>query len=171
MALLILGLGNELLGDDRVGLLAARALEEKASSNVKVATSSLSGLYLLDLVEGYDDIIVIDSVIGDQPGKVVKLLSLDVGPLPVPSAHYVGLMEALDMARRARMRVPERVAIVAMHIHSSQVIGSDVSPEVLGGIPAMTEHVLTQARQWGYDLEPSPDERHPTEVTKCTSSR
>jgi len=170
MCLLILGLGNDLLGDDRIGLLAAWALEERSLNNVRVATSSLSGLYLLDLVEGYDDLIVIDSVIGDRPGNVVKLQPVDVVPRQVPSAHYVGLVEALNVARRAGMKMPKRVAIIAMQIHSSQVMGSNVSPKVLDGLPKIIEEVLKLARLWGYDVESSLHGKQVNEVTDCTSS-
>src|SRR3989304_4055794 len=95
MALVILGLGNDLIGDDGVGLLAAARLEGRLGPDVAVRTSAQSGLYLLEHLQGFDDAIVIDSVLGDAPGRVRELHPGDVPAIGVPSAHYVGLPEAL----------------------------------------------------------------------------
>jgi hydrogenase maturation protease len=60
--ILILGLGNELLSDDAVGILAARVLKERLGDKADVVESSLSGMALLDLLVGYERAILIDAV-------------------------------------------------------------------------------------------------------------
>jgi hydrogenase maturation protease len=171
MSLLILALGNDLLGDDGVGLLAADALEQKSIPGAKVAKSALSGLYLVDLVEGFDDLVVVDSVVGDKPGEVVQLSLSEMGPRIVPSAHYLGLPEALELARRAGMRIPNRVAIVAMQIGGSQVIGEGVSAEVRRGIPALVKEVMKVAAQWGYGSSRESDSRSTAKKAKAKGRR
>jgi hydrogenase maturation protease len=154
MALLILGLGNDLLGDDGIGLLAADVLESRDTLGVKVVKSPLSGLYLVELAEGFDDLVIIDSIVGDTPGKVVQLKLSELGPRIVPSAHYLGLPEALELAKRSGLRMPNRVAIVAMQIGDSQIVGSDVSDHVREGLPTLVEEVLKLVQQWGYEVRP-----------------
>lgn len=153
---MILGLGNDLLGDDGIGLLAARALNAERWDGVTLAESSLSGLYLLDLVEGFDDLIVMDSVIGDSPGAVVRLSLRDMGPKPVPSAHYAGLAEALEVARRAGVQMPHRVAVIAVQIRNAQTVGADVDPDVRRAIPEVVLTVSELAEEWGYAREVLP---------------
>ncbi len=153
MSLLVLGLGNDLLGDDGIGLLAADAVENAAGTGVTVLKSALSGLYLVDLVEGYDDLLIVDSVIGEPPGEVVHLKKEEMGARRVPSAHYAGLAEALEIAREAGMKVPERVEIVAMRIRNSQILGTAVSREVRLGLPRLIEEVITIAKRWGYEMK------------------
>lgn len=153
MALLILGLGNDLLGDDGVGLLAADALMHSKVPSIEVTKSSLSGLYLVDLVEGYDDLIIVDSIAGTRPGKVTRLPLSKMGPKIVPSAHYLGLAEALDLAKRAGMSIPNRVEIVAMQIHETQTIGTGISKEVRAGLSSLLEEVRKVAKGWGYEFE------------------
>ena len=85
MVLLILGLGNDLLGDDGIGLLAAEALRPLESPEVAVRSTSQSGLYLLEHLQEYDDAIVIDSVIGDQTGAIRELGDAEIQAVPVPS--------------------------------------------------------------------------------------
>ncbi len=154
MSLLILALGNDLLGDDGVGLLAGDNLMPYTSKDVKVTKSSLSGLYLVDLIEGFDDLLVVDSVIGDNPGKVVMLETRDIGPKIVPSAHHAGLSEAIEISRQVGMRMPKRVAIVGIQIADSQVLGTDVSPKVMKGVPSLIEKVIDIACKWGYEMKP-----------------
>lgn len=153
MTLLILGLGNDLLGDDGIGLMAAEDLENRRAESVTVTKSALSGLYLIDLVEGFDDLIILDSVLGEPAGKVVQLEIADIGPRIVPSAHHAGLPEALEIAKRAGMKMPSRVAVLAVQIRDSQVLGTAVSPAVRSGLPDLVRRVEELSRLWGYDIE------------------
>lgn len=153
---MILGLGNELLGDDGIGLVAAGALRDAGSEEVTVISSPLSGMYLIDLVEGFDDLIVIDSIPGRQPGRVVSMDLRSMGPSPVPSAHYAGLAEALAAANAAGMQVPGRVAVVGVEIGTSLVIGDPISSPVSRALTRILRAVRSVAMAWGYRLEGGP---------------
>ena len=152
MTLVILGLGNDLLGDDGIGLLAAERLRSLEGPDVTVRTTAQSGLYLLEHVQGFDDAIVVDSVVGDHPGSVRALRGADVRPLPVPSAHYAGLPEALALARASGLRVPLRLRIYGVEIPLSQRIGSEPSPDVMAALPRLVATVVHSAQEWGYAM-------------------
>ncbi len=171
MSLLVLALGNDLLGDDGVGLLAADHLKKVRLQNTKVVKSGLSGLYLVDLIEGFDDLVIVDSLVGETPGEVKRLPLNQMGPKIVPSAHYLGLPEALDLAKRAGMDMPERVEVVAMLIRDSQVLGTGVSAEVLRGLPALVEEVIKVAAEWGYSAGGEPANRGPAKRSKGKKKR
>ncbi len=155
MALVILGLGNDLLGDDGIGLLAARALESCGGPAVSVRTSAQSGLYLLEHLQGFDDAIVVDSVAGERPGTVRELRGAEFADVSVPSAHYVGLPEALALARASGLTVPRRLRIFGIEIDVTQRIGSAPSPPVVAAIPLVVSAVRRAAQEWGYALPPS----------------
>jgi hydrogenase maturation protease len=159
MALVILGLGNDLIGDDGVGLLAAARLEGRLGPDVAVRTSAQSGLYLLEYLQEFDDAIVIDSILGDVPGRVRELEERQLPPTTVPSAHYAGLPEVLAIARAAGMRMPSRLKVIAVEIEGAQTIGASPSPAILAAIPRVMERALATAHAWGYDegKEASPD--------------
>ena len=150
MALMILGLGNDLLGDDAVGLLAADRLEGRFGPDVSVGRSAQSGLYLLEHLIGYDDAIIIDSMLGDEPGRVRELEAVAMPSVQVPSAHYAGLPEVLAVARSAGLRMPARLKIVAVEIGGSQTIGSGPGAEVAASVPEVVSRVLDTVRAWGY---------------------
>lgn len=150
MALVILGLGNDLLGDDGVGLLVAAVCEGQFDPDVAVRRSGRSGLYLIDELQGFDDAIVVDSVIGDRPGTV-RELAMDAMPaIGVPSAHYAGLPEALALARHAGLHVPTRIRIFAVEMDPAQTIGAGPRPEVAQAIPEVLSRIRRAARDWGY---------------------
>ncbi len=156
MSLVILGLGNDLLGDDGIGLLAADALQPFASAEVAVRSAGQSGLYLLEHLQGYEDAIVVDSVLGDHPGAVRELTGAEVSESIVPSAHYVGLPEALALARSSGLPVPRRLRIFGVEIDVAQRIGSGPSPPVASCLPRLVDVILGAAREWGYSVAAPP---------------
>ncbi len=152
MALVILGLGNDLLGDDGIGLLAAEALRGREGPGVSIRTSAQAGLYLLEQLQGFEDAIVIDSVLGTCPGQVRELRGAELQEVSVPSAHYVGLPEALALARASGLTVPSRLRIFGIEIDVSQRIGSPPTPGVLASLDNVAAAVARAAEAWGYIL-------------------
>ena len=150
MSLVILGLGNDLLGDDGIGLLAAEALRGREGPGTSIQTSVQAGLYLLESLQGFEDAIVIDSVLGDHPGTVRELRGAELQEVSVPSAHYVGLPEALALARASGLNVPRRLRIFGVEIGVAQEIGSAPSAAVMASIPRVAESVARAAEEWGY---------------------
>ena len=169
--MLVLALGNDLLGDDAIGLLAADQLEKVPLPNVKVVKSGLSGLYLVDLIEGFDDLVIVDSIVGEKPGNVTRLPMERIGTRIVPSAHYLGFPEALDLARRAGVNIPKRIEVVAMQIRDSQILGEGVSADVMRGLPDLVQEVLRVAREWGYATEDESVDAPPAKRIKVKKKR
>lgn len=58
--ILVLALGNDLLGDDGVGLEAARQIAGQVDGSVDVVETGEAGLALLELMEGYERALLID---------------------------------------------------------------------------------------------------------------
>lgn len=137
----MLGLGNELLADDAVGVLAARELASRLDGRADVVATSAHGVALLDLFEGYDGSVILDSVVtGRRPvGTVFDLDPARFHPVLAPSPHYAGIPEMLDLARRLELRFPERMRIVAMEVRDPLTLGGEMSPEVREALPALCE--------------------------------
>ncbi len=72
MKILVLGIGNLLLGDEAVGVRIVEALEQRylLPPHVEVLDGGTSGMDLLDMMANRDHLIVADAVFtGDQPGE------------------------------------------------------------------------------------------------------
>jgi len=94
MKTLILGLGNDLFGDDGVGNHVVRLLQQQREKGendtaylegIELLECSLTGLRLLDVIEGFDRVILIDTIKRSQPitGRVSHLRGEDLRATPV----------------------------------------------------------------------------------------
>lgn len=72
--ILVLGLGNDILTDDAVGLLVARAVAERLRDRPQIAVRETTemGLALLDEIADFDALILVDAV---QTGRVPQVTS------------------------------------------------------------------------------------------------
>jgi len=100
---LILGVGNILLGDEGVGIHAIRELEETAlPPHVDLIDGGTAGLDLLDLMRGYERVIIIDAVeAGAEPGTIFRFTPEEVASQPqaLPlSLHQAEILEVLQLA-------------------------------------------------------------------------
>ncbi len=103
---LVLGIGNILMGDDGLGVRFAMAFERDylLPPGVTVFDGGTGGLALLELIQGFASIIVIDAVnaTGAPAGTILlfKDEELSEAKLPArPTAHQIGLVELLKTAR------------------------------------------------------------------------
>ncbi len=135
---LVLCLGNALRRDDAVALRVADALERAgAPAGAEIRRSAASGLYLLDEMEGFDRVVVVDAVrTGAHPPGAVHALALEDLRAPAgPSPHAIGLPSALDLARRAGAPVPSRVALVLVEAAVMDEVGEGLTPAVEAAVP------------------------------------
>ncbi|MBM3744487.1 MAG: hydrogenase maturation protease [Acidobacteria bacterium] len=139
----LLGLGNDILADDALGILAAREIERLALPGLQVVTSSESGLSLLDYVQDVDRLIVIDSIqtARAEPGTIHLVREEDVAAPPGGSPHFIGLFETLALGRALGLRVPGEVIIIAVEAADCLTLGGPMHPAVAASIPRVAELV------------------------------
>ena len=145
MKTLVLGLGNELLSDDGVGIAAARSLRAGLAGldDVDVVESSLAGVALLDLFLGYDRAIIIDCIHARRspPGSVIELSPADLDPVAAPSPHFTGLPEMLEVARQLQLEFPGDIRILAVEASDIGTIGGGLSDAVRRAVPRVVARV------------------------------
>lgn len=150
MRTLVLGLGNELLGDDAAGILAARALRKRLAGRADVMESSLAGIALLDLLVDYDRVILIDCVKTNHhpPGTLYVLGPQDLDPVIAPSPHYAGLPELLAVATALELHAPRTIRIFALEVEDPYTVGAMPCEPVRQAIPRLVERVCRQVQRW-----------------------
>lgn len=145
----VIGIGNAWRGDDAVGLLAARRLREQLNASVEVLEAEGDGLALLDLMEGVDQVVLIDAVKGGgRPGAIVRLdLSVESrwGTLASCSTHAMGIAEAIDLAR-VLGRLPKGMILYGVEIESLES-GEALSASVRSGLDVVVEQVYQEVER------------------------
>ena len=131
--ILVLCLGNDILGDDVAGFLVADKLREiipeKYLNNIDIVKTSESGFKIIDYITGYKHVIIVDSILGDKAGEIIKIplekLSMKIGPSP----HWMGIPEIIKYFDETGLERPniEIYAIVIKNIS----FGDKVSEEII----------------------------------------
>ncbi|HEY6100442.1 MAG TPA: hydrogenase maturation protease [Anaeromyxobacter sp.] len=135
-AVLVLCLGNALRRDDALALHVADALEAAPGPGVTVRRSAASGLYLLDEMEGFERVVVVDAVRtgARAPGTVLSFPLEDLHAPEGPSPHAIGLPSALARARAAGAPVPSRIHVVAVEVLDMATVGEGLTPAVAAAV-------------------------------------
>jgi len=145
--IVVIGVGNLLLGDEGVGVHAVRELKKRAlPPGVEVLDAGVAGIGLLDLFQGAEKVLLIDAAdMNRPPGTVVRFTPDDIqsqGENPRFSAHDVGLLEVLQLAK-ALGKSPPQVVIVG--VQPKEISWRmDLTPEIQAALPKVVEAVLKE---------------------------
>lgn len=148
--ILVLGLGNDILGDDAVGLLAARRLRALLPDSIDVLEAAGGGLELLDILEGYHRALLLDSIAtGAHPsGTILEFSSDDFQAIVAPSPHYAGIPELLQMAERLGISFPTSIRILAVEVADPYQIREGLSDSATRALPALIQRAQQIIGNW-----------------------
>ena len=145
MKTLILGMGNDLLADDAVGLKVVRKLRETVRSpDVEVKETCLASLELLDLLAGFDRAILVDAIQTGtgEVGDVYLLSPSDLGDGSTPvSLHHVDLPTVLAIGDSLGIQMPKDVRVIAVEARDVSTFGGECCAEVMAAIPKILDLV------------------------------
>lgn len=150
MKILLLGLGNDIISDDAAGLLVARMLRGELAGIADVEESSLSGLALLEVLLGYERVIIVDAEgTGSRPpGAITEIDPAALDALIAPSPHYAGLPEMFAIAAQLHLDFPKEIRIIAIEAENLSEIGGPVSAAVQAALPQAVARVRAIVAEW-----------------------
>ena len=152
MKTLVLGMGNTILCDDGIGIYVTQAAAERCQrDDVDFIEASVGGLRLLDVIGGYERIIMVDAIQtpDGKPGDVYRLHPNDVrASMHSGSTHDLSLPGALALGRGMGMTLPkdEDFVIVAIEVEDVLTFGEECTPTVEAAIPQAVEAVLEELK-------------------------
>lgn len=113
----VIGLGNDILGDDAIGLITARKIK-KLFSDIDVFESPNGGLELLDYMEGYDNALILDSMFsGKYPVGYISTYSInDFEAFQTSTPHYIGLPEVVRLAKELNIILPKQIVVLLIEV-------------------------------------------------------
>lgn len=143
--LLLLGLGNDILTDDAVGLLVVRQLRDQLADYpaVDVRETTEMGLALLDFITGYSVVVIVDSIQTGRvpPGSLHELDANTLEQLTGRTPHFVGVGETLALGRHLGLAMPEQVRIFAIEAEDPFTIGTTMTRALRIALPAIVERI------------------------------
>jgi len=147
MTTLLLGLGNTILADDGVGIAVTREIQKRYSSQngLTVKESVLSGLALLDVIVGYDRLIVVDAIkTGMKPaGHLHRLSMADISQTALAiSPHFTGLPSVMTFGKACGYKMPHDVQLLAIEVRDLYTIKEELTPELRKAVPAVAQQIL-----------------------------
>jgi len=144
---LILGIGNILMGDEGIGVHVVNALADtELPPNVELLDGGVGSFLLLEPMQQADKVILIDATIdGRTPGYVRKLKPRFSRDYPnTLTAHDIGLKDLLD-AFYLMGKTPE-VTLYAVSIGMLQDMTMELSPELSSVVPFLADMALAEAK-------------------------
>ena len=144
--ILILGIGNYLMGDEGIGVHVAQRLEKKENPPyIDVLDGGTGGFYLMHYLESYENIVIVDATLDDNPvgtiRKITPKFSKDFPP--AMSTHDIGLKDMVS-ALQLMDKMPN-IQLFVVSIESIQQQGTQLTPEIENIVEELTQKVLEEA--------------------------
>ncbi|BDU73891.1 hydrogenase maturation protease [Mesoterricola silvestris] len=158
---LVLGIGNTLLGDEGVGVhVVRRLMEAPAPPGVTYLDGGTGSLVLLEPMQRARRIVLVDATAdGNPPGTLRRLSPRFSSDFP-PSlaAHDIGLRDLLDSFYLLDQGTPD-VVLFTLSIALPQDMTVDLSPHLAQAVPGAAAAVLAEAGRTGprLSLDSRPD--------------
>jgi hydrogenase maturation protease len=147
---LLLGLGNDLLTDDAIGLQVTRQLQAPFAEHpaVHVRETTEMGLALLDFLTGYRAVLIVDSIQTGQaaPGFIHELEAASLKTLTGRTPHFLGVGETLALGRLLELPMPAEVRILAIEVEDPFTLGTQLTPTLQTALPVIVERVAAVLR-------------------------
>ncbi|HET6846869.1 MAG TPA: hydrogenase maturation protease, partial [Anaerolineales bacterium] len=147
--ILVIGLGNPILGDDGVGWCVVRRLAQRlvGDERVEVDCLSVGGLSLMERMLGYRHVILVDAIdTGRSPQGTIRVFDLNSLDNPAlghsTSAHDASLKTALATAKAMGGDVPDQVDIVSVEARVGLDFTESLTYPIAAAVSGACDHVL-----------------------------
>jgi len=163
MKTLLLGMGNPILCDDAVGVRLAAGFKDSLAGTPGldiIEECSVGGLNLLDLVAGYDRVIVLDAIqtSGGIPGAWYRFTAGALHEtLHLTNVHDANFATALELGRRLGLPLPraQDIHIFAVETREVRTFSERMTPELEKAYPHYASAILGQIELLLH-IEPAP---------------
>ena len=151
-SVLVLGIGNSLLGDEGAGIAVLKFLEQQQQidQSVRLLDGGTLSFTLAGELDSASALIVLDAAeLNSAPGTVKcfenEAMDRFLGQAK-RSAHEVGLLDLMDMARLMD-NLPQRRALIGIQ-HKQIDWSTSPTPAVASAIPEAAEAALKLIQKW-----------------------
>ncbi|MEW5914867.1 MAG: HyaD/HybD family hydrogenase maturation endopeptidase [Gemmatimonadota bacterium] len=153
----VIGLGNPLMADDGLGVLALQQLREDwdLPDTVETIDGGTWGMKLLPAIEDADELLLVDAINLDMPPgtdielerhEIPRVFALKISPHQIDVAEVLALCELRDT-------LPERMVAIGLQPERIE-FGAALSPRVEERMDSLVANVVYQLELWGHRCVP-----------------
>jgi hydrogenase maturation protease len=177
MKTLLLGMGNSILSDDAVGIRLAGDIAGSLGGCPDldvVSDCSAGGLELLDVLSGYDRVIVLDSIMtaGGVPGDWYRFTAESLlETVHLSNVHDANFATSLQLGRRIGKPLPpdREIHVLAVEVEENATFGEHLSPRVAAAYPRLLNEMSAEILAL-LGIAPPPTHRAPGSGREGTRS-
>lgn len=152
---LLLGMGNPILCDDGIGIRLARHIGSLLGATPGLVVEpecTVGGLNLLELVAGFDRLVVVDSIKtrGGRPGDWYRFDGAALREtMNLSNVHDANFATAMELGRRMGMHVPGEadIHVFAVEVRENLAFGECLSRELEDALPLLCEQMLDEIEE------------------------
>ena len=142
---LLLGMGNPILGDDAVGIRVAQLLSRRLGPVAGLVVQEeccTGGLELLEVVQGFDRLVVLDSIKteGGRPGDWYRFDGEALREtMHLNNVHDANFATAMELGRQMGTHLPADadIHVFAVEIRENLTFSEHLSPELEAALPEL----------------------------------
>ena len=142
--LLVLFLGNPILGDDKIGLVLGEMLKPLLESEGhEIEILEKAGFSLIDYLENRRDAVIVDSIKTGkhEVGEIVTVKPEDFQQYAPFTSHCVGIPEAVKMMRQLDLNPPEHIHILGIEVEDPYTISEEMSQKLTERLNELSEGI------------------------------
>ena len=152
MKTIVLGAGNQILGDDGVGIHVTNELKKHINNpNIIIDDAVTGGMNLLELLLGYDKAIIVDAVKTNkgETGEVKRIPLGDFSTMHSCNPHDVSLSEAIEVAKKmGEERIPKEIVVIGIMMKEIPCeFGEKLSNEIAAAVPKAVDMTLNEIKE------------------------
>lgn len=140
--LLVLGIGNLLMGDEGVGIHVVNHLNENYDlGDVDILDGGTGGFHLLEYFQKYHRVLIIDATIDGQPPGTISYLKPKFSSdyPPTLTAHDIGLKDLIDSL--FLLNVKSEIFLVTISISRIDKVSLEISDQIQKAVPVAAEKI------------------------------
>ena len=149
--ILVLGLGNDILTDDAVGLHVAQAVRVRLAGDARIDVKSTTemGLSLLDELADRDAVVLVDSVQTgrEPPGHIHEVDAAALASVTSTVPHMLGVGETLALGKLLGLAMPRQVRVFAIEVADPFQLGTEMTAAVVAAVTLAADRIAAAARE------------------------
>ncbi|MCK4352348.1 hydrogenase maturation protease [candidate division WOR-3 bacterium] len=167
MRTLVFGLGNPILSDDGIGIRVVQEIRNhlpagkagkseirNQNTEIEFKEGSIGGLSILDEIDGYDRLVIIDSIKTEKGklGEVYKLeiptkscgRNQEIASTHLSNSHGIDFLTAIKLGKKVGYKIPKIIDIYAIEVENNTTFNEKCTGKVEASIPRIAQEIMRE---------------------------